>query len=332
MLRRNLNTLGTGSTPVRISIDYFSLRKRAQHHTPTESPTWAKSTSTANLSPASQSLSSSGNSKHSWQSYINSRFRLGSMPDLQVAVNAASKMDGSNNSRTGNAGMRLVNALVSGGRLGNQSPQAAAPALSDTARRRQSTMSTTTLESTSGRATSDVSSSRLSVHFNHTPHRRPSTIARPPITKPLYSSKAVAVGYRPTEHDEEDLSVFMFHHLTIKAAMLSYPCRPTMIPFVEPELIPQYHAHISAYADLLAQWNLHYKSTEVRKSIPNLQKSKANPQTISRDAGRILSVERLCIQCASTSDGQRPFGTCGHNHNWSSSMKCTVCRLPTRGE
>jgi hypothetical protein len=216
-LRRDLNTLGVGSAPVRISIDYFSLRKRTQRQTPTESPTWAKSTSLANLSPASQSLSSSGNSKHSWQSYLNSRFRLGSMPDLQAAVSAASKTDNPSSSRTGSAGMRLLNAVVSipvpgGGRLSSQTPQTPAPALGDAARRRQSVMSTATLESsTSGRAPSDVSSGRLSVHFNHTPHRRASMIARVPVTKPLYSSKPVAVGYRPTEHDEEDLLVSTSH-------------------------------------------------------------------------------------------------------------------------
>jgi hypothetical protein len=105
-----------------------------------------------------------------------------------------------------------------------------------------------------------------------------------------------------------------------------------MIPFIEPEMVPQHHAHILAYADLLAQWSLHHKSTEVRKSIPNLQKSKIELQVTTRDTGKILSVERSCIQCATTSDGHRPFGTCSHNHNWSSSMKCTVCRLPTRGK
>lgn len=321
-LRRDLNTLGVGSAPVRISIDYFSLRKRAHRQTPTDSPTWPKSASVANLSPASQSLSSSGNSKHSWQSYINSRFRLGSMPDLQAAVNSSIKADSTNSSRTG-AGMRLLNTFTSipvpgGGRLSSQPSQpqppapAPAPALSDAARRRQSTMSLATLDSsTSGRPPSDISSGRLSVHFNHTPHRRPSMITRAQPTKPLYNSKAVAVGYRPTEHDEEDL--------------------PTMIPFIGPELVAQHQAHIIAYAELLAQWNLHHKSAEVLKSIPNLHKHNVRPQVDTRDTGKILSVERSCIQCAATSDGHRPFGTCSHNHNWSSSMKCTVCRLPTRG-
>ncbi|KAG8755838.1 hypothetical protein FRC12_010759 [Ceratobasidium sp. 428] len=317
-LRRDLNTLGVGSAPIRISIDYFSLRRRPQRQAATESPTWPKNTSVANFSPASQSLSSSGNSKHSWQSYINSRFRLGSMPDLQAAVSAASKTDSPSSSRTGSAGMRLLNAVASipvpgGGRLaGSTAPPPAPAPPSNDARRRQSVMSTATLDSsTSGRPLSDVSSSRLSVHFNHAPHRRASVVTRAPPTKPQYSTKLVSVGYRPAEHDEEDL--------------------PSMIPFIEPEMVPQHHAHIVAYANLLAQWSLHQKSTEVRRAIPNLQKPKIELQATGRDIGQILSVERSCIQCAATSDGQRPFGTCSHDHNWSSSMKCTVCRLPTRG-
>ncbi|KAJ1310171.1 hypothetical protein OPQ81_006915 [Rhizoctonia solani] len=315
-LRRDLNSLGTGTAPVRISIDYFSLRKRAPRLTPTDSPTWNKHVSTANISPASQSLSSSGNSKNSWQSYINNRFRLGSMPDIQAAVNAASKGD-SPSSRAGSAGMRLLNVVASipvpgGGRLTSQPAQPPPANANDAVRRRQSVMSTATLDSsTSGRAPSDLSSGRLSVHFNHTPHRRSSMIARVPITKPVYSSKLVAVGYRPTEHDEEDL--------------------PTMVPFVEPDRVAQYHRHIAAYAELLAQWGLHQKSTEVRKSIPNLQRTKIEAKVESRDTGKILSVERSCIICATTSDGLKPFGTCSYDHNWSSSMKCTVCRLPARG-
>ncbi|KAG8691847.1 hypothetical protein FRC11_007813 [Ceratobasidium sp. 423] len=316
-LRRDLNSLGVGSAPVRISIDYFSLRKRAPRLTPTDSPTWSKSVSVANVSPASQSLSSSGNSKHSWQSYINNRFRLGSMPDIQAAVNAASKGDSPNSSRAGSAGMRLLGVVASipvpgGGRLTGQPAQPPPANANDAVRRRQSVMSTATLDSSaSGRAPSELSSGRLSVHFNHTHHRRPSMIARVPPTKPVYSSKAVAVGYRPTEHDEEDL--------------------PTMVPFIEPDMVAQHHKHIVAYAELLAQWGLHHKSTEVRKSIPNLQKSKIEAKVESRDMGKILSVERSCITCATTSDGQKPFGTCSYDHNWSSSMKCTVCRLPARG-
>ncbi|KAG8699158.1 hypothetical protein FRC09_006789 [Ceratobasidium sp. 395] len=211
-LRRDLNTLGVGSAPIRISIDYFSLRRRPQRQAATESPTWPKNTSVANFSPASQSLSSSGNSKHSWQSYINSRFRLGSMPDLQAAVSAASKTDSPSSSRTGSAGMRLLNAVASipvpgGGRLaGSTAPPPAPAPPSNDARRRQSVMSTATLDSsTSGRPLSDVSSSRLSVHFNHAPHRRASVVTRAPPTKPQYSTKLVSVGYRPAEHDEEDL-------------------------------------------------------------------------------------------------------------------------------
>ncbi|QRV86136.1 cytosolic Fe-S cluster assembly factor NBP35 [Ceratobasidium sp. AG-Ba] len=211
--RRDLNTLGIGSAPIRISIDYFSLRKRPQRQAATESPTWPKSTSIANLSPASQSLSSSGNSKHSWHSYLNSRFRLGSMPDLQAAINASTKTENSSNPRTG-AGMRLLNAVVSipvpgGGRLTSSPapPPAPAPATSEAVKRRQSVMSTATLDSSvSGKAPSDISSGRLSVHFN-APHRRSSMVARAPPTKPLYSSKLVSVGYRPAEHDEEDLWV-----------------------------------------------------------------------------------------------------------------------------
>ncbi|KDN51527.1 hypothetical protein RSAG8_00072, partial [Rhizoctonia solani AG-8 WAC10335] len=314
-LRRDLNSLGVGSAPIRISIDYFSLRKRAPRLTPTDSPTWPKSASVANTSPASQSLSSSGNSKNSWQSYLNNRFRLGSMPDIQAAVNA-SRADSPSNSRAGSAGMRLLNVVASipvpgGGRLTNQPLQPPPSNANEAVRRRQSVMSTATLDSsTSGRAPSDLSSGRLSVHFNHTPHRRSSMIARVPATKPVYSSKPVAVGYRPTEHDEEDL--------------------PTMVPFVEPDMVAQHHMHIVAYAELLAQWGLYHKSTEVRKSIPNLQK-KIEANVESRDTGKILSVERSCITCASTSDGQKPFGTCSYDHNWSSSMKCTVCRLPARG-
>ncbi|CEL52196.1 putative RWD, RING finger and WD repeat-containing protein C11E3,05 OS=Schizosaccharomyces pombe (strain 972 / ATCC 24843) GN=SPAC11E3.05 PE=1 SV=1 [Rhizoctonia solani AG-1 IB] len=312
-LRKDLNS----AVPVRISIDYFSLRKRVPRLTPTDSPTWPKSASAANISPASQSLSSSGNSKNSWQSYINNRFRLGSMPDIQAAVNAASKGDSPGSSRAGSAGMRLLNVVASipvpgGGRLTGQASQPPPTNTNDLARRRQSVMSTATLDSsTSGRAPSDLSSGRLSVHFNHTPHRRSSMIARAPVTKPVYSSKAVAVGYRPTEHDEEDL--------------------PTMVPFIEPDMVAQHHRHIVAYAELLAQWGLHYKSTEVRRSIPNLQNSKIEAAVESRDGDKILSVERLCTTCASTSDGLKPFGTCTYNHNWSSSMKCTVCRLPARG-
>ncbi|KAG8715111.1 hypothetical protein FRC08_010985 [Ceratobasidium sp. 394] len=318
--RRNLNALSVGSAPVRISIDYFSLRRRPQRQAATESPTWPRNTSVANLSPANQSLSSSGNSKHSWQSYINSRFRLGSMPDLQAAINATSRAESSNSSLTGSAGRRLLTAVASipvpgGGRLtGSQAPPLAPTPAANEARRRQSVMSTTTLDSSvSGRAPSDVSSGRLSVHFNHASHRRSSMVARAPPTKPLYSSKLVSVGYRPAEHDEEAL--------------------PSMVPFVEPEMVSQYHAHIVAYANLLAQWNLHQKSIEVRKAIPNLQNPKIEPQlqAAARDTGQVLSVERSCTQCAATSDGQRPFGTCSHNHNWSSSMKCTVCRLPARG-
>lgn len=208
-----------GSAPVRISIDYFSLRRRPNRQTPTESPVWPKHPSTSNLSPASQSLSSSGNSKHSWQSYLNSRFRLGSMPDLQAAVNATAKSESSNSSRAGSAGMRLLNAVASipvpgGGRLSVQPAPMPAPApapapantSSEAVRRRQSVMSTMTLDSSvSGRAPSDVSSGRLSVHFTHAPHRRSSMIARAPVTKPVYSTKQVTVGYRPAEHDEEDL-------------------------------------------------------------------------------------------------------------------------------
>ncbi|CAE6432359.1 unnamed protein product [Rhizoctonia solani] len=244
-LRKDLNS----ATPVRISIDYFSLRKRVPRLTPTDSPTWPKSASVANISPASQSLSSSGNSKNSWQSYINNRFRLGSMPDIQAAVNAASKGDSPGSSRAGSAGMRLLNVVASipvpgGGRLTGQTSQPPPANTNDLARRRQSMMSTATLDSSaSGRAPSDLSSGRLSVHFNHTPHRRSSMIARAPVTKPVYSSKAVAVGYRPTEHDEEDL--------------------PTMVPFIEPDMVAQHHKHIVAYAELLAQWGLHYKSTEL---------------------------------------------------------------------
>jgi hypothetical protein len=108
--------------------------------------------------------------------------------------------------------MRLLNAVASipvpgGGRLSAQPlpPPIPAPAANEAAKRRQSMMSTTTLDSSvSGRAPSDVSSSRLSVHF-HAPHRRLSAIARAPATKPLYSEKQVSVGYRPAEHDEEDL-------------------------------------------------------------------------------------------------------------------------------
>ncbi|KEP54408.1 putative RWD, RING finger and WD repeat protein C11E3,05 [Rhizoctonia solani 123E] len=316
-LRRDLNSLGVGSAPVRISIDYFSLRKRVPRQTPTDSPTWPKSASVANISPASQSLSSSGNSKNSWQSYLNNRFRLGSMPDIQAAVNAASRADSPGSSRAGSAGMRLLNVVASipvpgGGRLTSQPLQPPPAIANDAVRRRQSVMSTATLDSTtSGRAPSEMSSGRLSVHFNHTPHRRPSMVARVPVTKPVYSSKPVAVGYRPTEHDEEDL--------------------PTMVPFVESDMVTQHHTHIIAYAELLAQWGLHHKSTEVRKSIPNLQNSKIEAALESRDVGKILSVERSCITCASTSDGQKPFGTCSYDHNWSSSMKCTVCRLPARG-
>lgn len=218
-LRKDLNTLAVGSAPVQISIDYFSLRRRPNRQTPTESPVWPKHPSTANLSPASQSLSSSGNSKHSWQSYINSRFRLGSMPDLQAAVTASAKAESPSSSRAGSAGMRLLNAVASipvpgGGRLGAQ--PAPAPAFApapananannDVARRRQSVMSTATLDSSvSGRAPSDVSSGRLSVHFTHGMNRRSSMIARAPTTKPVYSAKQVTVGYRPAERDEEDL-------------------------------------------------------------------------------------------------------------------------------
>jgi hypothetical protein len=108
--------------------------------------------------------------------------------------------------------------------------------------------------------------------------------------------------------------------------------RPTMVPFIEPDMVAQHHRHIVAYAELLAQWGLHYKSTEVRRSIPNLQNSKIEAAVESRDGDKILSVERLCTTCASTSDGLKPFGTCTYNHNWSSSMKCTVCRLPARGK
>ncbi|CAE6525450.1 unnamed protein product [Rhizoctonia solani] len=305
-LRRDLSSLGVGSAPVRISIDYFSLRKRAPRLTPTDSPTWSKSVSIANVSPASQSLSSSGNSKHSWQSYINNRFRLGSMPDIQAAVNAASKGDSPGSSRAGSSGMRLLGVIPvpGGGRLTSQPPQPLPANANDAVRRRQSVMSTATFDSfASGRAPSELSSGRLSVHFNHTHHRRSSMIARVPPTKPVYSSKPVAVGYRPTEHDEEDL--------------------PTMVPFIESDMVVQHHKHIAAYAELLAQWGLHHKSTEVRKSIPNLQRSKVEAKVESRDTGKILSVERSCITCATTSDGQKPFGTCSYDHNWSSSMKCT---------
>lgn len=104
-----------------------------------------------------------------------------------------------------------------------------------------------------------------------------------------------------------------------------------MIPFIDPGMIARHHAHIVAYAELLAQWCLFKKSAEVWNSVPSLQRSRIEPKGDSRDTGPILSVERSCIQCAATSDGQRPFGTCSHNHNWSSSMKCTVCRLPARG-
>ncbi|GAB1517411.1 hypothetical protein RhiTH_000459 [Rhizoctonia solani] len=291
-LRKDLNS----AAPVRISIDYFSLRKRAPRMTPTDSPTWPKSASVANISPASHSLSSSGNSKNSWQSYINNRFRLGSMPDIQAAVSAASKGDSPGSSRAGSAGMRLLNVVASipvpgGGRLTGQASQPPPANTNDSARRRQSMMSTATLDSsTSGRAPSDLSSGRLSVHFNHTPHRRSSMVTRTPVAKPVYSSKAVAVGYRPTEHDEEDL--------------------PTMVPFIESDAVARHHRHIMAYAELLAQWGLNYKSTEVRKSIPNLQKSKVEATVELRDAGKILAVERSCITCASTSDGLKPFGTC----------------------
>ncbi|CAE6462435.1 unnamed protein product [Rhizoctonia solani] len=234
--------------PIRISIDYFSLRKRAPRSTPTDSPTWPKSASVANISPASQSLSSSGNSKNSWQSYINNRFRLGSMPDIQAAVSAASKGDSPGSSRAGSAGMRLLNVVASipvpgGGRLTSQPPPPPPANTNDAVRRRQSVMSTMTLDSSaSGRAPSELSAGRLSVHFNHTPHRRLSMAARIPATKPVYSSKPVAVGYRPTEHDEEDL--------------------PTMVPFIEPDMVAQHHRHILAYAELLTQWGLHHKSTE----------------------------------------------------------------------
>jgi hypothetical protein len=116
----------------------------------------------------------------------------------------------------------------------------------------------------------------------------------------------------------------------IYAYILTFLARPSMIPFIDPEMVSQHHAHIVAYADLLAQWELHQKSTEVRKSIPNLQRPKTEPHA-AQDTGPTLSVERACIHCAATSDGQRPFGTCSHDHNWTASMKCTVCRLPVRG-
>ncbi|ELU44516.1 G-patch domain-containing protein [Rhizoctonia solani AG-1 IA] len=315
-LRKDLNS----AAPVRISIDYFSLRKRAPRMTPTDSPTWPKSASVANISPASHSLSSSGNSKNSWQSYINNRFRLGSMPDIQAAVSAASKGDSPGSSRAGSAGMRLLNVVASipvpgGGRLTGQASQPPPANTNDSARRRQSMMSTATLDSsTSGRAPSDLSSGRLSVHFNHTPHRRSSMVTRTPVAKPVYSSKAVL-------HIDPSFCTWVDE----------VSRRPTMVPFIESDAVARHHRHIMAYAELLAQWGLNYKSTEVRKSIPNLQKSKVEATVELRDAGKILAVERSCITCASTSDGLKPFGTCSYDHNWSSSMKCTVCRLPARG-
>ncbi|KAF8758508.1 WD40 repeats protein [Rhizoctonia solani] len=330
-LRKDLNS----AAPVRISIDYFSLRKRAPRMTPTDSPIWPKSASVANISPASHSLSSSGNSKNSWQSYINNRFRLGSMPDIQAAVSAASKGDSPGSSRAGSAGMRLLNVVASipvpgGGRLTGQASQPPPANTNDSARRRQSMMSTATLDSsTSGRAPSDLSSGRLSVHFNHTPTDDPPWLLVRRLRSLSTAPRRWRLGIDLRNMTKRICELHIDPSFCTWVDEVSR--RPTMVPFIESDAVARHHRHIMAYAELLAQWGLNYKSTEVRKSIPNLQKSKVEATVELRDAGKILAVERSCITCASTSDGLKPFGTCSYDHNWSSSMKCTVCRLPARG-